>query len=233
MAASTEGNVTRRGRAFRLGIAGTLILLAACGTPARDRPAGPLAIGGPIRTDRPTASAPSQSAAPSVAPTATPAPSRTPGPTGQPTQSCAESAVGSGSVSQAQIVSVRVGTHEAYDRVVFEFSGRLGPAGVPPFEIERAVPPFYQDPSGLPMTVAGDPVLRITLRGGTKVSPEGEMTYTGSRDFSLTFPILRQLKESGDFEAVSTWYAGLNDASCVRAYVLANPARLVIDFSRP
>lgn len=147
--------------------------------------------------------------------------------------SCDQSASGAGSVEQAQIVGVRVGTHEAYDRIVFEFTGRLGSAGVPPFEIERATPPFYQDPSGLPMTVAGDPVLRLTLRGGTKVSPDGEMTYTGSRDFVLGFPMLRQLKEAGDFEAVSTWYAGLNDASCVRAYTLSNPARLVIDFSRP
>jgi hypothetical protein len=35
--------------------------------------------------------------------------------------------------------------------------------------------------------------------------------------------------ESGDFEAVNSWYLGTNGSTCLRAFTLADPSRLVID----
>ncbi len=35
--------------------------------------------------------------------------------------------------------------------------------------------------------------------------------------------------ESGDFEATHNWYLGVNGSTCLRAFYLADPARLVID----
>jgi hypothetical protein len=67
------------------------------------------------------------------------------------------------------------------------------------------------------------------MHGGTAQSPDGDPTYDGPFDFTPDFPKLTQLISGGDFEAVSTWYFGLDDASCVRVLTLTDPSRLVID----
>jgi hypothetical protein len=90
------------------------LLLAACGT----APGGPLS--------QPSAT-PTTSATPSVrpSPSASPSASASPSPV-----ACDTTASGKGSVAQAQIVDVRVASHGDYDRIVFEFAGRGGAAGV-------------------------------------------------------------------------------------------------------
>ena len=42
-------------------------------------------------------------------------------------------------------------------------------------------------------------------------------------------PQLVQLVERGDFEAVNTWYMGLDGGDCLRAATLTDPSRIVID----
>jgi hypothetical protein len=120
---------------------------------------------------------------------------------------------------------VRVGTHTDYDRIAFEY---LDP-GSPAVEIRTAHPPFAKDPSDLPMTVNGSPVLLLTLNGATKMAADGSSTYTGPTDFSPGFPQLVQLVERGDYEAVNSWYIGLDGGDCVRVEVLTGPSRVVID----
>jgi hypothetical protein len=137
---------------------------------------------------------------------------------------CTLPVIASGTTTRAQITGIRVGTHSGYDRIVFEFA-----AGIPEYRIEEATPPFTQDPSGLPMNVAGSTFWKIVMNGGTIMSPDGGITYSGSRDFSPGFPKLVQFVTGGDFEAVSTWYVGLSDVSCVRVLTLSSPSRLVID----
>ncbi|MEP7082025.1 MAG: hypothetical protein ABI841_03500 [Chloroflexota bacterium] len=122
------------------------------------------------------------------------------------------------------IVDVRVGSHEGYDRVVFEFND-----GTPEIALERATPPFVQDGSGEPMDVEGESFLRLIMRGGTKQMEDGTSSYGGSRDFDPGFPALVDLVEGGDFEAQSTWYLGLSAESCVRVSLLEDEPRLVID----
>jgi hypothetical protein len=129
-----------------------------------------------------------------------------------------------GTAARAQITGVRVGTHADYDRIAFEFD-----AGIPRYQIETATPPFYADPSGLPLQIAGSAFWKITLIGGTRVKPDGGSSYAGPTNFVPNFNALVQLKEGGDFEALSTWYVGLTDTSCVRVLALSDPARLVID----
>src|ERR671919_686196 len=53
--------------------------------------------------------------------------------------------------------------------------------------------------------------------------------YDGPRDFDPGFPQLVDVLAGGDFEAMTTWYIGLNDEACVRAFALSDPDRLVID----
>lgn len=129
-----------------------------------------------------------------------------------------------GSVGIANIVDVRVGTHEGYDRVVFEFE-----QGTPELTLDRAEPPFVQDGSGLPIEVDGDSVLGLVMRGGTKQTDAGTSSYDGSTDIAPDFPALVHLIEGGDLERQSTWYLGLTGEPCVRVLLLEGPPRLLID----
>ena len=122
------------------------------------------------------------------------------------------------------VTDVRTGTHDGYDRVVFEFTD-----GTPEIALERATPPFVQDGSGAPMDVKGESHLRLIMRGGTKQMEDGTSSYEGSRDFDPGFPAFVDLIEGGDFEAQSTWYLGLTAESCVRVSLLEDEPRLVID----
>lgn len=208
-------------RAFSaLGLIAT-VALAAC-TAGGASPGSP----GPSSSAIDSAAAePSISASPlaSVEPSAT---------SSEPTESlppfaCTPSLSVASTTDRAQITDVRVGTHDGYDRVVFEFA-----AGIPDAVIEGVLPPFYADPSGLQLPVAGTAFLRVTMHGASKLSPEGGVTYSGATNFEPGFDRLLQLIEGGDFEAVSTWYLGLDGAGCYRVLTLADPSRLVIDIAR-
>ncbi len=148
-------------------------------------------------------------------------------------QTSAAACSSSGTVlsGQALIVGVRVGTHDGYDRIVFDYASRNSPAlAASTYEVSPATPPYRQDPRGNSLSVAGATVLKITLRGATFMKLDGTSSYAGSRDFVPGFPVLRELKFSGDFEAVSTWFVGLNGGSAC-AYTLSNS--LVVDLTRP
>jgi hypothetical protein len=129
-------------------------------------------------------------------------------------------------VARANITDVRVGTHDGYDRVVFEFAG-----GLPEASIERAEPPFTHDASGEPIEVEGESFLRLILRGGTKQQDDGTSSYDGATEFEPNAHTLLHIIEGGDFEAQSTWYFGLTEEECVRVLTLIDDggARLVID----
>ena len=141
-----------------------------------------------------------------------------------PAFACVPSVPIGSTTDRAQITDVRVGEHEGYDRVVFQFD-----SGLPDAVIEGVLPPFYADPSGLEIEVDGSAFLKVTMQGASKVSPDGVVTYDGSTSFEPGFERLIQLVEGGDFEAVSTWYLGLDGGSCYRVLTLSDPSRLVID----
>jgi hypothetical protein len=191
------------------------ILLGGCGGPSASPSASTLP------SSLPSGSSPSAVATPSSAASQSlvPEPSGNLGPF-----VCSLPVSAPGTTARAQIVAIRVGTHQDYDRITFEFD-----SGIPRYQIAPATPPFYADPSGLPLEIAGSAFWKITLVGGTKVKPDGGSSYTGPTSFVPGFDALVQLKEGGDFEALSTWYAGLTDTSCIRLLALSEPARLVID----
>jgi hypothetical protein len=194
----------------------TTLLLAACTTAASGTP-GPSAPG----SERP-------SSEPSMAPSVPPSeglgePSSVPSDDGLGEFTCNQALTG-GATTFTNITAVRVGQQEGYDRITFEFSGTI-----PEFRVEPATPPLLQDGSGLPIEVRGDAFLQITLLGATKLAPDGSITYNGPTEFSQDYDELVHLVEGGDFEAVSTWYAGLQTEPCVRVLTLTDPARIAID----
>lgn len=172
---------------------------------------------------------PSADASPSMAPSEAGEPSSVASASGAPSEdlgpfACTFPVEQRGEPVHTQLVDVRVGEHDGYDRVVFEFDN-----GIPEYTLSAAEPPYTDDPSGNPIDVNGDAVLHLVMIGGTSVSPDYEQTYTGPFEFDPGFAKLVHLVESGDFEAVSSWYIGLSGESCARVLTLDGPDRLVID----
>lgn len=132
------------------------------------------------------------------------------------------------------LTDVRVGAHDGYDRIVFEFVAPKpnpgGKGGVPYFEIRQAKPPFTADPSGEPLDVFGDAFVHIVMQGATGYDFDGKPTYAGSRTLTPGFGTLAQVVEGGDFEATLNWVLGLSRPTCWDTQVLHNPDRLVVDF---
>jgi len=206
-------------RVLAFGLIG--LVIAGCSTPAATGSASPTVA--PTQTE-----APSQTTAPS--PSEEPASSDTPEPIPSDELdefTCDELAIHEdATVARAQIVDVRMATHDGFDRVVFEFTG-----GLPEVFLDRAEPPFVQDGSGFPVEVEGTSFLQLIMRGGTKQTEDNTSSYDGPTEFDPGFPTLVDLIEGGDFEAQSTWYFGLSSEACVRVLALTDDGapRLVID----
>lgn len=201
-----------------IAIALIALIVVACSTPTATAPASATAEPTPPASD-PQAPSPDESSAPTDEPE--PVPSDELGPF-----TCDLPIHVDATIGRALINDVRTGTHDGFDRIVFEFVD-----GFPEASLERAEPPFTQDPSGLPMVVQGESFLRLVMRGGTKQQEDGESSYDGPTEFETDYPALVHLIERGDFEAQSTWYFGLREESCVRVLTLTDDgtARLVID----
>jgi hypothetical protein len=203
-------------RSFPILLVASLVTLAAC------QSASPSASSGePGQSTEASASgAPSAPTSGTPLPTADPVPPEELGPF-----VCEFPVEGARTVQQTvNITDVRIGSHDGYDRVVFEFN-----EGTPEYSLDRAEPPFTEDPSGRPLNVQGNAFLQLIMRGGTKQTASGASSYLGPTDFDPGFPQLVDLVEGGDFEAQSTWYLGLDSEACVRVIVLTLPDRLVID----
>jgi hypothetical protein len=171
-----------------------------------------------------TSSAPSASAAPTPLPT-------TPQATDLGPFTCQDAAGGTSAGPTMQLTAMRVAHQSAgYDRIVFEFGASSGASPhMPVYTVSRqASSNFVKDPSGLPVTLQGSSGLRIVFHGAT-----GSDTYNDSRDRVLYLPVIKEVEQLGDFEAVLSWGAGLSRASCIRTLELTNPTRLVIDVQTP
>jgi hypothetical protein len=169
-----------------------------------------------------SAGVPAASASPAVSPGAAVAAGPSAAPSGLPAFQCVDQA-GNGwpgpGTAQA-ITGVRLAAQAGYDRFVVEF-----PAAVPGYRVrQQAGGGATLDPSGLPVTLDGTAALIVSLN---PASSNG--SYAGPTDIRTPSGTLREARQLGDFEAVTTWGLGLSKAACFRAFTLTSPARLVID----
>jgi hypothetical protein len=166
-----------------------------------------------------------------AATTTTPAESPTPPPAPAPKR-CARESGGDDGI-YTNLVAVRIGTHQGYDRITFEFRAPEpnpgGAAGIPRYEIRTAKPPHYEDASGLPLEVNGNSFVGIVFHGASGVDFDGRATYTGPKVVRAGFDNFVEAVRSGDFEATLSWILGVRHQTCWQVHELHNPDRVAID----
>jgi len=194
------------------------VLVAGCGEGNGAESAGP--------TPTPATQQPTHGAT-----TTTPAETPTP-PPASASKRCARESGGEEGI-YTNLVAVRIGTHQGYDRITFEFKAPEpnpgGEAGVPRYEIRTAKPPHYEDASGLPLEVNGNSFVGIVFHGASGVDFEGRATYTGPKVVRAGFDNLVEAVRSGDFEATLSWILGVRRQTCWQVHELHNPDRVAID----
>lgn len=139
-----------------------------------------------------------------------------------------------GTQTLAYLTDVRLGTHEGYDRITFQFDpAKDAPKGLPTYEIRSANGPFTRDPSDEKFEIRGPYYAVVIFHGGTGVEISGETPiehYKGPKEFKSSLEVLVEAEEAGDFEATLQWVMGTSRPSCPKATVLEDPTRLAIDF---
>ena len=191
-----------------------LIGLVGCGSTSARSPGG--AQSPAPATTTPSATSPAPSTAtpePTVAPTGKPSVQP-----GSPAQVCSQAGT--------YLTAVRTGGHSGYDRVVFQFSGKL-----PGYAVER-VQAVYSDPKSTPVPLAGQSYLRVVFHGTSAVCPRPlHQTYTGPTVLTPYYLELLTVSAAGDFEGVLSFGIGLAAQGGYHIFTLTNPDRLVMDVS--
>lgn len=123
-----------------------------------------------------------------------------------------------------EIIGIRTGLHEGFDRVVLELSGDEPVLGwFAGFTDEAVV-----DPSGQPLEVAGEAFLELGVHGidWTNESPE---RYSGEPVPGGDLEGVTEVVFGGLFEAQQQIVIGLDAQTAYRVFALSDPARIVID----
>ncbi|NUR86059.1 MAG: GerMN domain-containing protein [Nonomuraea sp.] len=125
------------------------------------------------------------------------------------------------------LVAVRAAHQPGFDRLVFEFRGR-----VPAQREIRYVPRLVADPSGRAVAVVGDALLQIRFARADGHDARGDGTYGPARR-TYALPGVIQVVNTGDFEAVLTFGVGLARRVPVHVHTLTSPSRVVVDLATP
>lgn len=130
----------------------------------------------------------------------------------------------------ALLTDVRLGRHEGYDRIVFEFL----PGSRPGYRVRYVRPPIIEDASGRVVQVDGDAFLSIRMEPASGFDLTGELgeVYTGPMRIagsSAGTEVIVEVVRTGDFEAVLNWVAGVDGRLPFRVQRLAGPPRIAVD----
>lgn len=121
----------------------------------------------------------------------------------------------------AVVTDVRTGRHDGYDRFVTQLAG-LATYGVVP----QATPTFTVAPGDGRVTLQGTSGVRVVI------SAYAAPNYTGPTDIAVGLPALREVRQVQDYEGTVEWALGVEGSSCLRAFALRSPTRLVVDVAR-
>lgn len=147
----------------------------------------------------------------------------TPPGTNLPAFACADATGGKTGV--ANVIAARVSEQSTYDRFVLQFDSI-----VPTYSVKRqAKPVFPLGASGQMVSLAGTAGILVTVHSAT-----GATTFTGDTDiFHTEYKVLKEARQTQDFEGTVSWGLGISQPVCMRAFTLDNPARLIVDLQLP
>ncbi len=132
-----------------------------------------------------------------------------------------------GQRAELVIQDVRAGTHEGYDRVVFEFAG----TGTPGYLTGYTAEPLQQA-SGLPVEVPGNASLEVIIQGVPMgmMPPNEQLLKPGPQGASAGNVV--EVIHGATFEADAQYFIGLDSKRPYNVFVLQDPPRLVVDVQR-
>jgi hypothetical protein len=147
---------------------------------------------------------------------------------GAPAFSRAPRAVPGAGGGLAQLVGLRASHHRGYDRIVFTFRGARPAVDV------RRVARVVADGSGLPVRVRGRAFLSVVFQRASRYRDNDPRNGRRVGDAVVPLlPVVREVRNAGDFEAVLSWGIGLSRAAPFRVMALARPPRVVVDVAAP
>lgn len=124
--------------------------------------------------------------------------------------------------------SVRVGRHQTFDRVVFEFAGSM-----PNYQVAYLPGRFYENEGGRQrIKISGNAFMQVNLN--LIPTDEEQMKLREQSSFipkgRLKFRSVWELDEAGLFEGYYDFLLGIRARKQFRVTELTQPMRLVIDF---
>lgn len=120
--------------------------------------------------------------------------------------------------------AVRIGTHEGYDRTVFEFDGPR----LPGYHLAYVKTPVQQCGSGDDVTPPGEAALEVRFTPARAHDDQGQATVA-QRTLKPALPSVLALERLCDFEGEVTWVLGTARRAPFRVLELKDPMRLVLD----
>lgn len=131
-----------------------------------------------------------------------------------------------GDPAELRTTDIRVGSHDNYDRLVFEFEG----TGQPRFHAGYTDDP-RQHTSGNPVEVPGGTHFELLIHG-TPLDMTADAKYAGRANLGMASGAIVDVVSEGTFEGTSQYFVGLKDTRPYKVSILENPTRLVVDFEK-
>lgn len=124
---------------------------------------------------------------------------------------------------------LRIGRHDGFDRVVWEFAG----GGTPGWRVQYTDDPSEQG-SGRPVDLPGSATLEVVITGnglpGDVPVPTGVEYYDGAAvRAARSTELVTQVRAGGVFEGILQSFVGVSDGVPFRVYSLSNPTRVVLE----
>ncbi|WP_456935397.1 AMIN-like domain-containing (lipo)protein [Geodermatophilus sp. SYSU D00684] len=127
--------------------------------------------------------------------------------------------------ASGNVTAIRIGRHDGFDRVVFEFGG----TGTPGWDVRYTDDPSRQG-SGEPVELAGDATLQVTVTGVGYPPDTGVDEYAGPRRLAARdTEVVTEVYFDGTFEGVTAALVGTESEAPFRVHLLEDPARIVLE----
>ena len=127
-----------------------------------------------------------------------------------------------GTTGVAGVTAARTAEQAGYDRFVLQFDNL-----VPTYTVKRQATTIFQTgASGQTISLSGTAGVLVQVHSATAAG-----TFSGAADIVHgEYQVLREARQTEDFEGYVSWGLGLTHAACYRTFTLTDPARLVVDF---